>query len=215
METQQSEIVVEEQNKPTLESLMAENEKLKTDLKVVAEHKEKLYKETKEAKQARDKASADAKRIEEEKAKKDGEFERLYQTKAQELQEKDQAFENFKKSVRQDKLQVTAMRIANDLADGDNAELLSDFIARKLDGLSDETGALNADVISDIKKEFASNQKYKSLLRASKANGGDARGNASGMAEGQNREISRADFDKLDPIGRSKFLSNRSNKITD
>lgn len=193
-----------EMEKPDLAKLIAENNKLRADLKIVSDHKEKLYKETKQAKEARDNASAEAKRIEEEKSRKDGEFEKLYQSKTQEIEAQKKEFEDYKKQTRQDKIQVSAMRLANELADGDNAELLSDFIARKLDGISDERGSLSDDVLADIKREFTDNTKYKSLLRGSKATGGNAIGNLGTKSEA--KEVSRADFDKMDHLNRQRFL---------
>lgn len=180
-------------------------EKTKADLDTVAAKKDELYKETKAAKAARDQATADAKRIEQEKAVKDGEFENLWKTEKQQREELIKQLQDIKNVNRREKLQIAAMRVSQDLADGDNAELLSDFVVRNLDKMADESGALSADVLEAVKKEFSSNQKFKSLLRGSKATGGNAQGNASGKAS-QGKEISMQDFNKLDHDARRSFL---------
>ena len=205
--------VVAEQPEVDIHTLMAENEKLKADLKTVADHKDKLYQETKKAKADRENAEKESKRIADEKAQKNGEFEELYKSKHEEAETYKKQFEEYKRSVRNDKLQANALRIATELADGDNAELLSEFVKRKLDTLAEEDGTLSADIINDLKKEFATNMKYKSLLRGSKASGGNAVGNPKGKADSA-KEISRADFDKLDAQSKSQFFKN-SGKITD
>ncbi len=195
--------VAEQQTEVEVVDYKALYEKTKADLDTVAAHKDKLYQETKEAKTARDKAAAETKRIEQEKAIKDGEFEKLFQTKSKEVDEYKTKLENTLKAIRQDKLHVSAMRISQELAEGDNAELLSDFVVRNLDKMADENGSLSDDVLEAVKKEFAGNQKYKALLRGSKASGGDAAGNAGGKAA--KATITRAEFDSMNSAKRVEF----------
>ncbi len=107
-------------------------------------------------------------------------------------------------SNRREKIQVQSMRIANELADGDNAELLSDFVARNLDKMADDTGAVTSDVLDAIKNDFKANQKFKSLLRGSKATGGGATGNVSSAQV--TKAISREAFTKLHAGDQMKHL---------
>lgn len=219
MEVQMSEtnepVVNEEQSKTSvdLDAILAENVKLKEDLRIVAEHKDKLYKETKQAKADRELADLQAKKVSEEKAQKDGEFEKLWNTSKQEKEELQKRLENMTKVNRDEKVQISAMRIATELADGDNAELLSEFVQRNLDKMADEAGGLSPDVLEAVKNEFKSNGKFKALLRGSKATGGGATGNVS--TKSQSQELSRAEFSKLSPLEQGKFFSNKSNKLTD
>ncbi len=154
-------------------------EKSQQDIAKIAAKKDELLNETKKAKQDREAAELAATKATEEKAQKDGEFEKLWQTAKQEKDALLMSLSELKNSNRKEKIQVSAMRLATELADGDNAELLSEFVQRNLDKIADEAGGLSPDVLEAVKNEFKNNSKYKSLLRASKANGGSATGNLS------------------------------------
>lgn len=173
-------------------------EKEKAELEKIKPNYEKLYKETKQAKADRDKA-------EREKAEKDGEFEKLWKQAQDELENERKEKLALKQSHRQDKLEVVASRVVKDLAEGNNAIILSTFVKEKLDKLADETGLIQDDVLQSVKKDFETNDLFKGLLKGSKASGGDAPGNTSGKA--LTKEISRADFEKLDQDSRGKFFA--------
>lgn len=209
-----------ESNEPAVTEQVSEQvdykalyEKSQEDLRVVAEHKDKLYKETKQAKADRELAVLQEKKVSEEKAQKDGEFEKLWNTSKQEKEELVKRLETIEKANRNEKVQISAMRIATELADGDNAELLSEFVQRNLNKMADEAGALSAEVLEAVKNEFRNNGKFKSLLRASKAAGGGATGNVSTKAQSQ--ELSRAEFARLSPLAQGKFFADKNNKLTD
>ena len=180
-------------------------EDLKPKFESVLAKKDELLGETKKAKAERSAAEQEAKRVADEKALKDGEYEKLWKTAKEEKDSLAQQIQELKNSNRKEKIQVSAMRISQELSEGDNVELLSDFVMRNLDKLADEAGALSADVLEDVKKEFATNTKYKSLLRQSKASGGNAQGNTRGK-EVNPQEISRAEFNGMQHDARSKFL---------
>lgn len=213
MEAQMSETndpVIEQKETPI--DYKALYEQSQADLKIVAEHKDKLYKETKQAKADRELADLTAKKVTEEKAQKDGEFEKLWNTSKQEKEELVKRLETIEKANRNEKVQISAMRIATELADGDNAELLSEFVQRNLDKMADEAGGLSPDVLEAVKNEFRNNGKFKALLRGSRAAGGGATGNTS--AKAQIQEISRAEFDGMSQTARGKFFSS-GGKLTD
>lgn len=170
-------------------------EKIAADFEKVAAKKEELYKETKKAKAEREHAEIEAKRILEETAKKNGEFEKLWQTASKEKEELLNQLKAVKHANRQEKLQVVSMKIANELADGDNAELLSEFVVRSLDNMADESGLLSNDVMKAVVDDFKNNAKFKSLLRASKASGGSAPGISKSVVE--KTTITRNEFDGL------------------
>jgi cytochrome c553 len=152
-------------------------EKTLQDLEKVAAKKEQLYKETKAAKAAREEAAAEAHRIAEETAKKNGEFEKLWKSASQEKEELLQQLKAIRNGNRQEKLSLASMKIATELADGDNAELLSEFVKRNLENIADDDGSLSEDILKAVASEFKNNAKFKSLLRGSKASGGGAPGN--------------------------------------
>jgi len=180
-------------------------EKIASDFEKVVAKKEELYKETKKAKAEREQAEIEAQRISEETAKKNGEFEKLWQTASKEKEELLNQLKAVKHSNRQEKLQIASMRIANELADGDNAELLSEFVVRSLDNMADEHGLLSGDVTKAIIEDFKSNVKFKSLLRASKASGGSAPGITRGVSE--KVSLTRAEFDQMSPVKRAEFIA--------
>lgn len=180
-------------------------EKAKADLDIVAAKKDELYKETKAAKAAREQAIADAKKADTEKALKDGEFEKLFHAKDKEAQSLSQQLQDLKNSNRKEKIQISALRLAGELADGDNIELLSDFVTRDLDKIADESGVLSAEVLEAVKKEFAGNQKFKSLLRGSKASGGSATGNTRGAQDVQS--LTRGEFAQLNLTKQRDFVA--------
>lgn len=179
-------------------------EKTLQDLEKVAAKKEQLYKETKAAKAAREEAAAEAQRVMEETAKKNGEFEKLWKTASQEKEELMQQLKAIKNGSRQEKLNLASMKIATELADGDNAELLSEFVKRNLENIADDDGSLSEDVMKAIAAEFKNNAKFKSLLRSSKASGGGAPGNMKGTSE--KTSLTRAEFDKLSPQKQYEFI---------
>lgn len=155
-------------------------EKAQADLQAVVKKKDELLNETKQAKKAREEAAQAAQKAELDKAAKDGEFEKLWQTSEKNRQELEKRLNDMKNANRREKIETQALKISAELAEGDNIELLSDFIARNLDKVAEEDGTLGVDVLAAIKEEFANNTKYKSLLRSSKATGGGAVGNVSG-----------------------------------
>lgn len=180
-------------------------EKTLQDLDTVVAKKDQLYKETKAAKAAREEAAAEAQRIVEETAKKNGEFEKLWKSAAQEKEELLQQLKAIKNGNRQDKLNVTSMKIATELADGDNAELLAEFIKKNLENIAQDDGSLSDDIVQAVSTEFKNNAKFKSLLRASKASGGGAPGNMKGTSE--KVSLTRAEFDRMSPTKKIEFIA--------
>jgi cytochrome c553 len=191
-------------------------EKTLQDLEKVAAKKEQLYKETKAAKAAREEAAAEAHRIAEETAKKNGEFEKLWKSASQEKEELLQQLKAIRNGNRQEKLSLASMKIATELADGDNAELLSEFVKRNLENIADDDGSLSEDILKAVASEFKNNAKFKSLLRGSKASGGGAPGNMKGSSE--KATVTRAEFERMSPVKKTEFITkvrNGSAELTD
>tara|TARA_R110000822_G_scaffold275773_1_gene397871 strand:+ start:8624 stop:9262 length:639 start_codon:yes stop_codon:yes gene_type:complete len=200
------EIAVE--SKPSQETIdhKAEAEKLRAELDKIKPNYDKLYKETKDAKKARDEALAA-------KALKDGEYETLWKQAQTELEAERNEKQQIKKERRQDKIEVIASRLTGELAEGNNAVILNRFVMENLDKLADEHGVLDVDVLKSVRKDFETNSLFKGLLKGSKASGGDAPGNTSGK-QAITKELSRAEFDKLDHEARSAFFKAKG-KLTD
>lgn len=193
-EQQQEEI---KDTKPTYEDL-------EKRLNAVLSKHDELLGETKNAKREKDRIKAEQEQKEKELAAKNGEYEKLWKTASQEKEQLEQKLKDIRNANRQDKLSASAMRIAAELADGSNAELLSEFVKRKLENVSEDDGTLGEDVMQAVAAEFKNNEKFKSLLRGSKAAGGGAPGNMRGSHDKQT--LTRAEFDKLDYMKKSSFI---------
>lgn len=186
-----------------IEALKRENEALKNKTS-------ELLSETKKAKELRREAEESARREAEEKARKQGDWEQLHKSSEQERQKLQQSLEQLNNSIAQEKQRSTAMQIANELADGHNAEILSEFISRRLrfteDGIkiTDNSGQLTVSTLDQLKAEFQTSEKFASLVRGTKAQGGGAPG---GAASGQvDKIMTRAQFDELNPFKKSEFI---------
>jgi transcriptional regulator NrdR family protein len=164
-------------------------EKTKNFDAVVAK-KDELLKETKAAKEAKRLA-------EEERAKAAGEYEKLYK-------ETEEALRQERALVRQEKVENYAARLAYELAEGDNAEILQDFIARKIAAEADERGALDKNQLAAIREEFEKGNKFKALLKGIKSVGGGAVGNL--QRASNQATMNRQDFEALSQTERGKFF---------
>lgn len=178
-----------------------------------------LLAETKASKQkARDEAQAkEQARLE--KAKKEGDYEQLLKSAEKERETLKQQLDQLTSKVSTERVKSESMRIAAELADGSNAEILSEFIQRRLkytdDGLkvTDANGDLTVSNIEALKTEFANSDKYKSLLRGSKASGGSAQGGGNGVPAA--KTVDRKTFDSWDQAKRMDFSVNQKGKVVD
>lgn len=179
---------------------------------------DELLGETKKAKALKKQADDDAAAISKAKAIKDNDFEQLFKSSEQQREKSDNQYSELLGKIATDKQKAEAMRISIQLADGDNAELLSQFIAPRLkytdDGVKilDINGQLTVSTIDDLKAEFQNNARYSALLKGNQSSGGGASGgNNSGSAA--DKILARPEFEKLAPFERSKFLKNGGSLI--
>lgn len=191
---------------PTLEERLAAAEAERDALK--AKHTE-LLGETKKAKEARRIAEQTAAEEARRKAEAEGNHEQLYKSAMAELERTRGELSTVHNKIANEKVNNTAMEIAAQLAEGHNAKLLSEFIAKRLkfaeDGVrvTDSNGNLTVSTLSDLANEFKTNESFASLVKGNQSAGGSARGsNTSGSAA----KISRHDFEAMDPRTQSKFI---------
>lgn len=209
-ESNNNESVSIEELNAQLEAERNKNNDLAGQLDALRNKTDELLGETKKAKEkARAEAEA-AKQAEIEKAKKSGDFEQLLKSSEEQRSELEKKFHELQSKVSQEKVNNTALKIASELADGSNAELLSEFISRRLkytdDGVKvlDEQGNLTVSDVNALKQEFANSGKFKSLLRGNQASGGSAAGSGNGVSA--DKTMSRADFEKLDSHKQMSFI---------
>jgi chromosome segregation ATPase len=184
-------------------------EDAKKDLDSLVAKKDELLGETKKAKQAKNEMLEKMQELENQKAQdmqQNGEFEKLWQSEQHRAKELEGKLNEFKSKVRQEKVNTMSLKVANDLSKGkaENAELLSVFIGQSLNEYADDLGNIDANVLDSVKKQFLADKKYAPLLGGSMATGGGAVGGKPGSA--QRSEISRREFDQMNPADRMEFI---------
>lgn len=169
-----------------------------------------LLGETKKAKAARIEAERLAAEQERAKAEAEGNYQQLYESSEKHRKTLQEQLEGLTGSIQQKEVKTAALRLASELAEGANIELLSEFVTRRLkysdDGVkvTDETGNLTVSTLDDLKKEFAGSARYASLIKGNQASGGGATGGSS--SGGAAKVMTRAEFDALDPKARMEKM---------
>lgn len=158
------------------------------DLEGLKRQNQTLLDEAKAAKQrARDAEQAQAQR-EQEAAKARGDFEQLFTSSEQALAAERTKLAELTASIERRDLTSAASKIATGIADGENAEILAEFVQRRLkivDGqvkVTDAAGNLTIASFDDLAKEFQQAPRYAALVRGTQANGGGAAGSKGGGA---------------------------------
>lgn len=187
-------------------------------LEAIKQENERLSQKIEEANKHKKEAERIARETERKKAEAEGNYEQLYKSSEQERTDLMTQLEQFKSSVANERKNTAALKIASELAEGHNIDLLAEQVSKRLkyvDGdlkVVDLAGNLTVTTLDDLKKEFSGSARFSSLLKGNKASGGGAAGGAS--SGGAAQTINRADFDALDPSSRMKFVKS-GGKIVD
>lgn len=156
------------------------------DISGLKANHQKLLDEKREEAEKRRLAEDKARQEAETKAKEKGEYEQLAKSYEQRIQEHEVKYQALVQQNEQREIQATATRIAGQIADGPNAEILAEFIAKRLkpsEGavrVTDEAGALTISTEAQLADEFKSNPRFASLVRGSLATGGGSAGAGTG-----------------------------------
>ena len=169
----------------------------------------------KKAEQAkRRQAEEEARQRAEEKAKAEGDYKQLFESSQATTAEWQQKYQSLQQQIEQGNISQAASKIAGSIADGENAELLSEFVSRRLkvvDGhvrVTDATGNLTVSSLEQLADEFKNTPRYASLVRGSGASGGGA-ANPGGGAIKEPKDMTqqeREEFEKRDPRGYQQAL---------
>ena len=192
------------------DALTAENAKMRG-------HMDTLLGETKKSKALAKQQADDAAQLANDKAKRDGDFEQLYNSSTEQSNGYKSELETLRGSISKSNTNREAMNLAVQLADGYNAELLSEKIALRLkytdEGVKvlDSNGQLTVSTIDDLKTEFSNNERYASLLKGNQSSGGGAVGGKNSSAGG--KLLTRAEFEKMNPSTKMEFIKS-DGKIT-
>ena len=186
-----------------VEQLMADNAAMKAKM-------DELLTEAKKAKQAKRDIESETQSERERIAKEKGDYEQLHKSSQERYESTVAELESLRGTIAQEKKGNVAMKLAAEIADGANAELLSEFIGRRLkfhdDGVkvTDNSGNLTVSSLSDLKTEFQNDARYSALVKGNQSSGGGASGgsNSSGATKVRNR----AEFEALNPAKRMEFI---------
>jgi hypothetical protein len=169
-----------------------------------------LLGETKKAKA--DKAASDeaARKAAEAAARKGGDFEQLHKSSEEARQGLQKDLDGLRGTIANEKQNTAALKIATGLADGPNAEILSDIIGKRLKhtegGIKvlDASGNLTVSTVDDLATEFKNNERFASLLKGNQSGGGGANGGGK-ESSGGDKTMPRAEFEQLNAVDRMKF----------
>lgn len=194
---------------PSVEDLQSQLNAISEERDKLKAHSETLLSEAKAAKNAKREAEAKAQAEAEAKAKEAGDHEQLYKSATEKLNATLSELEEVKGGIANEKRNTAALKLATELADGANAELLSEFIARRLkyteEGLkvTNSGGELTVSSLDDLKNEFKSDARYAALLKGNQSSGGGAAGGSNGGSAA--KTLNRAEFEALNQKERMDF----------
>lgn len=203
---------------PTVAELAAQVEALAAEKAALLSKNQELLGETKAAKEARRQIEEAARMDAENKARGANDFEQLYKSSEESRLALQQEHEQLRTGIENERRNNEAMRIAVTMSEGDNAELLSEHIAKRLkvmDGelkVTDEKGNLTVSTVEQLATEFQNNARFKALLKGSQATGGGAAGGSKGGSAA--KVMTRAEHEALSPVARSEFFRD-GGKLTD
>lgn len=158
------------------------------DVEGLKRQNQTLLDEAKAAKQRARDAEQQREQQAVEAAKAKGDYESLYTSSEQALATERQKLADLQAGIEKRDLTGAASKVAALIADGPNAEILAEFLERRLrivDGqvrVTDASGNLTVSTLEDLGKEFQKDPRYASLVRGSQANGGGAAGGGGGGA---------------------------------
>ena len=210
METEEAAKKVEE-----LEAVIAQAAKDNEGMRLKMEE---LLVETKAAKEAEAAEKAELLKAQEERQQASGDFEALLKSSEEKRLSIDEQLKSVVAREARTQRKNGALNIASKLADGFNVGILADIIEKRLsykeDGelkVLDASGDLTVSTLDDLEKEFSADERFKSLLKGIQASGGGAIG---GSGSAVNKELPRADFERLNPFEKSTFAA-KGGTITD
>lgn len=191
-----------EEKEKEIAAVNAKNQELLNEKRRIAEKIEEAERQASEEKNAKLAAA--------------GKFEELHRSAQEEKQRYQEKVRQLQDERAREKTKNEAMQLATELADGYNAELLTEFIAPRIkynqDGLIrilNSQGEETVSTLEDLKREFETSPRYKALLRGSQASGGGAQGAGGGKPSSgiSGKVIARSVFNTWTPKEQMKFMT--------
>jgi hypothetical protein len=177
-----------------------------------------LLAEKKKAQEAAEQASALAKLENEEKLKAKNDYKQLFESQQQESAQLKQRLEEMMTKDKRSKISTEAARIAAGLTkDVGRLKMLEKELGQRLTlvddqiRVADQNGQLTVSTINDLIVQIKTD--YPFLVDGSQATGGGAARSSGGAGSGD-KIITRADYDSMRPIERSKYMQ-AGGRVTD
>jgi hypothetical protein len=177
-----------------------------------------LLAEKKKAQDAAEQAMQQTKVENEEKLKAKNDYKQLFESQQQEAGKLKQQLEDMMAQSKRSKISTEAARIAAGLTkDVGRLKMLEKELSQRLTlvddqiRVADQNGQLTVSSISDLIVQIKTD--YPFLIDGSQATGGGAARSSGGAGSGD-KIITRADYDSMRPIERSKFMQS-GGKVTD
>lgn len=172
----------------SIEDLQKQIDALSGEKEKILANRDEVLGELKTFKQKAREAEEAAEAARKEKLKKEGDHEQLYKSSEAEREKLANQLQELQNNIYQEKVGNQAMKMAAEMADGYNAELLAEQIQKRLkyteDGMkvTDASGELTVSSLDDLKAEFKNSERFQALLRGNQASGGGATGGDRGSA---------------------------------
>jgi hypothetical protein len=177
-----------------------------------------LLAEKKKAQEAAEQASRQAQAEAEEKLKAKNDYKQLFESQQQEAQKLREQLDGMMTQAKQQKINAEAARIAAGLTkDVGRLKLLQKEVGQRLTLVDDqirvvdESGQLTVSSLEELTSRIKAD--YPFLVDGSQATGGGAARSSGGAGSGD-KIITRADYDSMRPIERSKFMQS-GGRVTD
>jgi len=187
----------------------AKADDFETQYKSVLANRDDLLGEKKKEAEKRRKAEELAEQEANEKHLASSNYKELHKSSEAEREKLLNELTGLKGGIAKEKLENTAQKLAAEMAEGYNVDLLAKSVAERLKYTDDKVQVVNADgeltvsSLDDLKKEFQNDVRFASLLKGNKSSGGGASGGSNGS--GAAKEMTREQFDALTQQARSKF----------
>ena len=205
-------------NEPTVEQLQKTVADLQKSNEAILLKNTELLGEAKKAKNLKREADEVARKATEDNLKANNDFEQLHKSAMQENEALKLSIKERDSNASKEKVKNKALKIAGELAEGHNIELLSDHIAKRLKDteegvkVTDEQGNATISSEEDLKTIFKNNERFASLLKGNQSSGGGATGGEN-KGGGAAKVMTRAEHDALDAVAKAKFFKNKGQLV--